>query len=60
MDSQLFRRLYRRLLEIASLRRRAYEQFSDTEIVAVFLWTVLHDRPQGWACDPEHWTIEIP
>jgi hypothetical protein len=60
MDGQLFKRLYRRLLEIASLSRRSREQFSDVAIVAVYLWAVLHDRPQGWGCDPENWTIAVP
>jgi hypothetical protein len=60
MDNQLFRRLYRRLLEITSLHRRPFEQHSDAVIVAVFLWGVLHDRPQGWGCHREHWTIPIP
>ena len=60
MDGQLFRRLYRRLLGIASLTRGPYQQYSDLAIVAVYLWGVLHDRPQGWGCDPENWTIPIP
>jgi hypothetical protein len=60
MEGQWFRRLYRRLLEIASLRRRKHEQFCDVAIVATFLWAVLHDRPQGWACDPENWSIPPP
>src|SRR5437868_1448768 len=60
MDGQLFRRLYGRLLEIASLRRRPYEQHADAVIAAVYLWGVLHDRPQAWGCNPDHWTIEIP
>jgi hypothetical protein len=60
MDSQLFRRLYRRLLEIASLKRRPYEQHADVTIAAVYLWAVLHDRPQGWGCKEAHWTIPPP
>lgn len=60
MDSQLFLKLYRRLLEIATCQRRSYEQYSDAAIVAVYLWGVVHDRPQGWGCDEKNWTIEIP
>jgi hypothetical protein len=60
MDSQLFRRLYRRLVEISSLKRRPYEQHSDVAIAAVYLWAVLHDRPQGWGCDGANWTITPP
>jgi len=30
-------------------------KFSDQEIVGVFLWAVLHDRPVSWACEPINW-----
>jgi DDE family transposase len=30
-------------------------RFLDWEVVAVFLWAVLHDRPVCWACDPINW-----
>lgn len=30
-------------------------QFTDRQIVMVFLWAVLHDRPISWACRPEAW-----
>jgi hypothetical protein len=58
MDGQLFRRLYRRLLEISSLHRQKREQYADLTIASTFLWAVLHDQPQGWACHREHWTIQ--
>jgi Transposase DDE domain len=60
MDGQLFWKLYRRLLGIANLQRRCGEQFCDLVIVAVFLWGVIHDRPQGWGCHRANWNIEPP
>jgi hypothetical protein len=30
-------------------------RFRDYEIVGVFLWAVLHDRPVSWACNPMNW-----
>ena len=60
MDGQLFWALYRALLEIANLHRRSYEQYSDVVIVAVYLWGVIHDRPQGWGCHRENWSIKPP
>jgi hypothetical protein len=30
-------------------------KFFDHEIVGVFLWAVVHDRPVSWACDPSNW-----
>jgi hypothetical protein len=29
--------------------------FLDFEIVAVYFWAVLHDRPVRWACEPRNW-----
>jgi hypothetical protein len=29
--------------------------FFDYEIVAVYFWAVVHDRPTCWACDPDNW-----
>lgn len=30
-------------------------QFADWLIVAMYLWAVAHDRPQGWACERPHY-----
>lgn len=29
--------------------------FSDVEILSVYLWAVLHDRPISWAADKKNW-----
>ena len=29
--------------------------FFDFEIVMVFFWAVLHERPSSWACQAENW-----
>jgi hypothetical protein len=29
--------------------------FFDWQIVAVYLWAVVHDRPTSWACNPKNW-----
>jgi hypothetical protein len=36
-------------------RRPRRAQFNNHEIVRVYLWAVLHDRPTCWACDPRSW-----
>lgn len=38
--------------------RRPREKYSDTEIVKVFFWSVLHDRSVSWACDRANWPIQ--
>jgi hypothetical protein len=30
-------------------------KFGDWLIVAMYFWTCWHDRPQCWACDPDHY-----
>ncbi len=30
-------------------------RYGDDEILAVYLWSVIHDRPVCWSCDPQHW-----
>lgn len=30
-------------------------EYSDALIVAIYLWAVMHDRPQGWACSRENY-----
>jgi hypothetical protein len=31
--------------------------FSDEYIVKVHYWSVIHDRPVRWACNPKHWPL---
>jgi transposase len=33
--------------------------YSTTEILAVYFWAVLHDRPVIWALDPDHWPEDL-
>jgi hypothetical protein len=33
--------------------------FFDYEIVMVYLWAVLHERPTSWACDPANWPQDL-
>ena len=33
--------------------------FTVQEIVLVFLWAALHDRPIYWACRGDHWPAEL-
>ena len=33
--------------------------YDDRWVALVYLWSVLHDRPQGWACDPDHWPDDL-
>jgi hypothetical protein len=42
-------------------RHRAGARFthSHERVVRVYLWSVLHDRPVSWACDPGNWNRPV-
>jgi hypothetical protein len=57
MDSQVWRIVYR---AIKAANRRVPRhgrrpKYSDTLIVAMYIWTVWHDRPLSWAVDRSHY-----
>ena len=35
-------------------------RYSTSEVFAVYLWAVVHDRPTSWACDPGNWAGVTP
>jgi len=57
MDSQVWRTVYRTI--VAANRRVPRSgrtpRYSDSLIVAMYLWTVWHDRPLCWASDRLHY-----
>lgn len=55
MDGRVWSELYRVVTEVGKTHDRKRKQYSDARIALVFLWSVLHDRPRCWACDPENW-----
>ena len=59
MEAELYRALYRRVYDTAHPPRRKRELYDDRWIVLVYLWSVLHDRPQGWACNRKNWPPDL-
>ena len=55
MERELWQALYKLARECDPAPYWELVRFFDYEIVAVYLWTVLHDRPVSWACDPINW-----
>jgi hypothetical protein len=33
--------------------------YSPAVVLAVYFWSVIHDRPVCWACQHEHWPREL-
>ena len=58
MERQLFTLIYQWLVMVGATHRRGKKQFSDTMIVAVVVWAVLHDRPLVWACREFNWPAD--
>lgn len=57
MEGELWSQLYRLVMNVAQdYPRKKNVVYTDPWILLVYLWSVLHDRPQGWACDPAHWS----
>lgn len=40
-------------------RKSSREVFGDGDIAEVYYWSVVHDRPQGWATFRESWPIHL-
>ena len=34
-------------------------RYSTADVLAVYFWAVLHDRPTSWASNPEHWPEDL-
>lgn len=58
MDSELWKRVYAAVTGLGK-HRPAKAQFSDGQIVGVFLWAVLHDRPLYWATRSSNWPLHL-
>lgn len=34
-------------------------RYSTADVLAVYFWAVVHDRPTSWAADPKHWPEDL-
>jgi hypothetical protein len=57
MEHQLWKLIVALLKELDKSRPRRRKDFSDWQIVAVYYWSVLHDRPVSWAVQRCNWPI---
>ena len=57
MSSHVWRIVYQTIREVERQTPRTMRrcQYSDTLIVAMYAWTVMHDRPMCWAADRSHY-----
>jgi hypothetical protein len=57
MEGQLWKAILAVLARLDKRPKRASEDFSDEQIVKVFYWSVIHDRPISWACERRNWPV---
>jgi hypothetical protein len=57
MERELWKKVYRMIMDIAKGSSIKRATFSNAQIVQTYLWAVLHDRPISWACDKKNWPI---
>src|SRR5438045_1454739 len=57
MEHQLWQSIVAVLATLNKSRKATVFDFSDEDIVRVYYWSVLHDRPVIWACNPKHWPL---
>jgi Transposase DDE domain len=59
MEHQLWKSI---VALLAGLDKRAFSpwaEFSDSAIVRVWYWAVIHDRPVSWACQRRNWPVAL-
>ena len=59
MEHQLWKAIVAVLRAVDKPRTPARFDFRDEDIVAVYYWSVICDRPTSWACRKEHWPIHL-
>ncbi len=59
MEHQLWKAIVAVLLTLDKPPTPTRFDWSDEDIVKVYSWSVIHDRPTSWACRKEHWPIHL-
>jgi Transposase DDE domain len=59
MEHQLWKAIVAVLLSLDNPRPPTRFDFSDEDIVKVYYWSVICDRPTSWACHKKHWPIHL-
>lgn len=58
MEQELWKELYALACQLDKSRPTGW--YRHAEIVGVYLWAVIHDRPTCWATYPENWPEPMP
>lgn len=58
MERELWKQLYLVVVRLDNGWTNGF--YRASEIVMIFLWAVVHDRPTSWACDARNWGGDPP
>ena len=58
MERELWQQLYHLVFRLDNFWTNGW--YRAGEIVVVFLWAVIHDRPTSWACEARNWPEGVP
>jgi Transposase DDE domain len=59
MEHQLYQAIVAVLLSLDQPPKPSPFAFSDADIVRVYYWSVIWDRPTSWACRPSSWPLHL-
>jgi hypothetical protein len=59
MEHQLLQSIAAVLTRVSKERKRTVCDFSDHDIVKVYYWAVISDRPTAWACRRQNWPLHL-
>jgi hypothetical protein len=59
MEHQLWKAIVALLLHLGKSPTATRFDFSDEEIVKVYYWAVISDRPTLWACQRKNWPLHL-
>jgi hypothetical protein len=57
MEHQLWLSILEVLQSLRKSRKSTNCDFGDDDIIKVYYWAVLHDRPTRWACQSRNWPL---
>src|SRR5262245_61562266 len=57
MEHQLWKAIIAILATLDKPRKSSRHKYSDEEVIKLYYWSVVHDRPIEWALDLRNWPI---
>ena len=59
MELQLWKAIVKFIERFSKPKRSMHFDFSDADILKVWFWSVIHDRPVSWATKRENWPYHL-